>query len=50
MTFEEFAEYKIDLCDIDGSKITEFLNRDSIICEKKGKKGKIKEVDIIPAK
>ena len=30
------------------SLLAEFLNRDSIICEKKGKKGKVKEVDIIP--
>lgn len=28
--------------------IDDFLKRDSIICQKKGKKGKIKEVDIIP--
>ena len=28
--------------------MTAFLNRDSIICQKKGKKGKIKEIDIIP--
>ncbi len=28
--------------------VTEFLSRDSIICQKKGKKGKIKEIDIIP--
>lgn len=37
---ESFAEIK--------EKLTEFLNRDSIICEKKGKKGKIKQIDIIP--
>ncbi len=43
-----FAEYKIELCDLNSDKITEFLNQDSIICEKKGKKGKTKEVDIIP--
>ena len=28
--------------------IEEFLNRDSVICLKKGKKGKMKEVDLIP--
>ncbi len=28
--------------------ITKFLNQESIICKKKGKKGKIREIDIIP--
>ncbi len=43
-----FAEYRLEFADLDSQKITEFLNRDSIICEKKGKKGKVKEIDIIP--
>lgn len=29
-------------------KITDFLSSDSVICQKTGKKGKIKEIDIIP--
>ena len=46
-----FAEFKLDFGENASAlkyKITEFLSRDSIICEKKGKKGKIKEIDIIP--
>lgn len=46
-----FAEFKLTFDDFTNeihSKLNEFLNRDSIICEKKGKKGKIKEIDIIP--
>lgn len=43
-----FAEYCLEFDNLDGQKITEFLSCDSIICEKKGKKGKTKEVDIIP--
>lgn len=43
-----FAEYRLEFSDLDNDKITEFLSRDSIICEKKGKKGKVKEIDIIP--
>lgn len=42
-----FAEFQLEFEKMpDG--ITEFLSRESIICEKKGKKGKVKEVDIIP--
>ena len=29
-------------------KLTDFLKKDSILCEKVGKKGKIKEIDLIP--
>lgn len=29
-------------------KLNEFLNRDSVLCQKTGKKGKVKEIDIIP--
>lgn len=46
-----FAEFKLDLGEKTlelKEKIEAFLNQDSIICEKKGKKGKIKEIDIIP--
>ena len=46
-----FAEFVLDFGDNISSikeKLSEFLSRDSIICEKKGKKGKIKEIDIIP--
>ena len=46
-----FAEFVLDFGDNISAikeKLTEFLSRDSIICEKKGKKGKIKEIDIIP--
>ncbi len=46
-----FAEFKLNLenfsCE-ELKKLEDFLNSDSIICEKKGKKGKIKEIDIIP--
>ena len=46
-----FAEFKLDFfenTDIIKEKIEAFLSQDSIICEKKGKKGKVKEIDIIP--
>lgn len=46
-----FAEFK--LCfgnnySLLKPKLEEFLKRDSVICIKKGKKGKLKEIDIIP--
>ena len=40
----DFGENMASLKD----SITAFLNSDSIICQKKGKKGKIKEIDLIP--
>lgn len=46
-----FAEYILDfetLSEETALKLSEFLKRDSIICSKKGKKGKIKEIDIAP--
>ena len=46
-----FAEFKIEFentSKVFTDKLTEFLKRDSIICQKTGKKGKIKEIDIIP--
>lgn len=39
LTFESFGF---------GDSLSEFLSRDSIICEKIGKKGKVKEIDLIP--
>ena len=30
------------------SRIGEFLSQDSIVCEKAGKKGKVKQIDLIP--
>lgn len=42
---------KYELCFEDFSfvdKLNEFLNRDSIICQKVGKKKKVKEIDLIP--
>ncbi len=44
-----FAKYELEFENFDFSKkISEFLNKDSIICEKVGKKGKVKEIDLIP--
>lgn len=46
-----FAEYLLNLYEFDDeilNSLEEFLSRDSVMCLKKGKKGKIKEVDIIP--
>ena len=42
-----FAEYKLYFDNIP-EKLEDFLNSESILCEKKGKKGKIKEIDLIP--
>jgi len=41
ITFEEFGTDTV-------SALKEFLTRDSIICQKTGKKGKVKEIDLIP--
>ncbi len=46
-----FAEFELQfeaLPEEIATRLTEFLQQDSILCEKKGKKGKIKEIDIIP--
>ena len=46
-----FSEYKLEFDEIDSKMSTalnEFFARESVICEKVGKKGKVKEVDIIP--
>lgn len=43
-----FAEYKLYFDEAVSEKLQAFLNSDSILCEKKGKKGKIKEIDLIP--
>ena len=42
-----FAEFELKFDSVPQG-IEEFLNQDSIICLKKGKKGKMKEIDIIP--
>lgn len=43
-----FAEFKLCFDEKVPEQIENFLNSDSILCEKKGKKGKIKEIDLIP--
>lgn len=46
-----FAEFKLSLnnfTETDRQKLTDFLNKPSILCQKVGKKGKVKEIDIIP--
>ena len=43
-----FAEFKLCFDENIPEKLKEFLQSDSILCEKKGKKGKIKEIDLIP--
>lgn len=46
-----FAEYEIEFEECDSALLTrleEFLKSDSIICEKVGKKGRVKEIDLIP--
>lgn len=43
-----FAEFKLGFDENIPEKLKEFLQSDSILCEKKGKKGKIKEIDLIP--
>lgn len=53
MTVKEigFCDYSLDISRADKntvSKLQDFLNNDSIICEKKSKKGKMKEIDLIP--
>lgn len=46
-----FADFKLDFENLNpeiAEKIIAFLSSDSVICQKTGKKGKIKEIDIIP--
>lgn len=43
-----FAEFCLCFDECVPNGIEEFLNSESILCEKKGKKGKIKEIDLIP--
>lgn len=46
-----FAQYDISLNNFSGEskqQLAEFLQRESVLCLKKGKKGKLKEIDIIP--
>ena len=46
-----FAEFKLEFEELSAEtadKLLGFFNSDSIICEKTGKKGKIKEIDLIP--
>lgn len=46
-----WAEFKLTFetsdCDVI-DRIGEFLSQDSILCEKAGKKGKVKQIDLIP--
>lgn len=46
-----FAEYELKFESFNGelsAALEKFLSSDSIICEKTGKKGKVKEIDLIP--
>lgn len=43
-----FAEFKLRFDESVPEGIEEFLKSESILCEKKGKKGKIKQIDLIP--
>ena len=46
-----FAEYTLEFDEIDAhfnKNLTEFFALESVLCQKKGKKGKIKEIDIMP--
>lgn len=44
-----FAKYELEFEQFDFAQtLVEFLSRKSIICEKSGKKGKVKEIDLIP--
>jgi radical SAM-linked protein len=46
-----FADFKLNFENLNreiAEKIIAFLSSDSVICQKIGKKGKIKEIDIIP--
>ena len=44
-----FAGYELGFESFDfADTLNDFLNKDSILCEKIGKKGKVKEIDLIP--
>ncbi len=46
-----FAEYKLSFEELSPATkvaLKEFLSRESILCQKSGKKGKVKEIDLIP--
>lgn len=44
-----FAKYELEFEKFDFAEaLNEFLSRESILCEKAGKKGKVKEIDLIP--
>lgn len=43
-----FAEFKLVFEKLSAESLNEFLSRDSILCEKTGKKGKIKQIDLVP--
>ena len=43
-----FAEFKLSFDNIDAEKINEFFSKESIICQKKTKKGGMKDIDIAP--
>ncbi len=43
-----FAEFKLSFDSIDANKINEFFAKESIICQKKTKKGGMKDIDIAP--
>jgi radical SAM-linked protein len=43
-----FAEFKLSFDSIDAEKVNEFFFKESIICQKKTKKGGIKDIDIAP--
>jgi radical SAM-linked protein len=44
-----FAKYELNFEDFSfKDSLLDFLNQESILCTKKGKKGKLKEIDLIP--
>lgn len=43
-----FAEFELQFDELDSEKLNAFLSQNQILCEKKGKKGKVKEIDLIP--
>ncbi len=44
-----FAKYELEFEDFSfADTLKEFLNREEILCQKTGKKGKVKEIDLIP--
>ena len=43
-----FAEFKLSFDNIDAQKVNEFFAKEAIICQKKTKKGGMKDIDIAP--